>query len=147
MRMWISHMNGPGRKPSINDQLQKKIIRLIHSLEVTETKISWDLLKDEIKRSYKLNITRQTLASNSKIVEAFRSAKEYQLSLKRQKLDLPFKTLPRDALRTKVAEMQAKIDALEAELSFIRSQQYDQLSAFLTSRLSLENLEKLNKLS
>jgi hypothetical protein len=136
-------MNGPGRKPSINDQLQKKIIRLIHSLEVTETKISWDLLKDEIKRSYKLNITRQTLATNSKIVDAFRGAKEYQLSLKRQKLDLPFKTLPRDALRTKVAEMQARIDALEAELSLVRSQQYDQLSAFLTSRLSLENLEKL----
>ena len=53
-------MNGPGRKPSIDESLQKKIIRLIHSLEVSEVKISWELLKDEIKKSHKLNITRQT---------------------------------------------------------------------------------------
>lgn len=95
-------MNGPGRKPSINEQLEKKISRLIHTLEISEHRISWDLLKDEIKKNYKFNITRQTLASNLKIVEAFRGAKEYQLSLKRQKLDLPFKTLPRDALRINV---------------------------------------------
>ena len=140
-------MKGPGRKPSINDQLEKKITRLIHALEITEQRISWDLLKDEIKKSYELNITRQTLASNSKIAESFRGAKEYQLNLKRQKFDLPFKNLPRDPLSTKVAEMQAKIEAIETELSFVRSQQYDQLSAFLTSRLSLENLEKIRKLS
>lgn len=145
--MRIIKMNGPGRKPSIDEPLQKKIIRLIHSLEVGDAKISWELLKDEIKKSHKLNITRQTLASNSKIIEAFRSAKEYQLSLKRQKKNLPFKTLPRDALRTKVAELQAKIDALEAELTQVRSHQYDQLSTFLTTRISYENLEKLKNLS
>lgn len=140
-------MNGPGRKPSVDESLQKKIIRLIHSLEVGDAKISWELLKDEIKKSYKLNITRQTLASNSKIIEAFRSAKEYQLSLKRQRQNLPFRTLPRDALRTKVAELQAKIDALETELSQVRSHQYDQLSTFLTTRMSFENIERLKKLS
>lgn len=131
-------MNKQGRKNLLTEQMQKKITRLIHSIEITEARISWEFLKDEVHRNYGLTITRQTLASNTKIAEAYKSAKEYQSKLKEQYKQLPFKTLPRNALREKVIEMQARINTLEAELATVRAHQYDQMSAFLTTRCVLQ---------
>ena len=125
-----------GRKPRIDDSLELKIVRLIRAMSEREIPLKWDTLTIEIEKKYGHSITRQTLYANKKIKQELQTSKAYQTKLRQQTSQLPYKNLPREALRKKVAELQSLVEVLKDELSMVRSHQYDQLSAFSTLRLS-----------
>lgn len=125
--------------------MERKIIKMIHALAEMPQTLTWDNLTMALDQKLAIKVARQTLYVHKKINDEFQTSKAYQSKLRKQSTALPYKNLSREGLRKRILELQTQVEVLKEELSNVRAQQYDQLSAFSTVRLNTEFILQLTK--
>lgn len=133
-----------GRKEILTEELARSICKMIERMPDAGISVTWENVMAHSKRKFGHTFNRQMLSQKKwrgrqLVAEAFSEAKSVQ---RRMQSDTApkYKTAPRAVLQRRVAELEAKILALQDELEKVRSQQMDALDTFLNTRLDLREL-------
>ena len=135
-----------GRKEVLTLELARKIVKLIERMPDAEIPVTWDNVVLHVKRQFGKELRRNVLSQKEwdgrrLVSEAFSEAKAVQRRLSRQ--DAPkYASSPRAVLRKRIAQLEAKVLALQEELEATRAAQYSQLDVFRATRMDLRRLSE-----
>lgn len=135
-----------GRKEVLTLELARKIVKLIERMPDAEIPVTWGNVVLHVKRQFNKELRRNVLSQKEwdgrkLISEAFSEAKAVQRRLSRQ--DAPkYASSPRAVLRKRIAQLEAKVLALQEELETTRAAQYSQLDVFRATRMDLRRLSE-----
>lgn len=133
-----------GRKEILTEQLARKIAKMIELFPDTEIPVTWQNVMAHSKKRFGHGFNRQMLSQKAwngrKIIsEAFSEAKSVQRRMHKESLP-KYRNTPRAGLQKRIADLEARNMALMEELEKVRSQQIDELDAFLNTPRDLRQL-------
>lgn len=133
-----------GRNEVLTWGLARRIIKLIETMPDVGVPVSWASIETQVKKQFGNDLRRNVLSSKkwdgrALIHEAYKEAANVQRLLLKQ--DAPiYANSSRAVLLKEIDKLRARVLALKAELSDVRSLQYDKLDLYRTSRTDLRVL-------
>jgi phage-related minor tail protein len=133
-----------GRKEILTEQLARKIAKMIELFPDSQIPVAWESVMAHSKKRFGHGFNRQMLSQKEwngrKIIaEAFSEAKAVQRRMHNDSLP-KYKNAQRSVLHNRIAQLEAKVIALQEELEKVRAQQIDELDAFLNTPRDLRQL-------
>lgn len=133
-----------GRKEILTEQLARKIAKMIELFSDSQIPVTWESVIAHSKKRFGHGFNRQMLSQKEwngrKIIaEAFSEAKAVQRRLRNDSMP-KYKNAQRSVLHNRIAQLEAKVIALQDELEKVRAQQIDELDAFLNTPRDLRQL-------
>jgi hypothetical protein len=136
-----------GRKEILTEELAIKIAKMVEVFPDREIPVTWENVMAHSKKRFGHGFNRQMLGQKEwggrKIIaEAFSEAKSIQRRMHNETLP-KYRNAARTLLQKRILELEAKNMAIQDELEKVRAHQYQELDAFLNSRLDLRKLIEL----
>ena len=133
-----------GRRETLTLDLAKKIAEMIRRFPDKEIPVTWQSIEIQVEKRFKLPLKRNVLSTKEwngcKLIwEAYDEAGKVQSRLRRQAKP-KYATSSRASLRALIADLEAKVERLQAELDAVRERQYDELCVLWTRNTSLPKL-------
>jgi len=133
-----------GRKEILTEQLARKIAKMIELFPDSQIPVTWENIMAHSKKRFGHGFNRQMLSQKEwngrKIIaEAFSEAKGVQRRMHKDSLP-KYKNAQRSVLHNRIAQLEARLLALQEELEKVRAQQIDELDAFLNTPRDLRQL-------
>lgn len=133
-----------GRKEILTEDLARRICKMIERMPDADIPVTWGNVIVHSKKKFGHGFNRQMLSQKTwdgrkLISEAFDLAKEIQ---KRKQHDSApkYKTAPRSIMQRRIANLEAKVLALQEELEAERARKISDLDAVLNTRFDLRRL-------
>ena len=133
-----------GRKEILTEQLARKIARMIELFPDSQIPVTWESVMAHSKKRFGHGFNSQMLSQKEwngrKIIaEAFSEDKAVQRRLRNDSMP-KYKNAQRSVLHNRIAQLEAKVIALQDELEKVRAQQIDELDVFLNKPRDLRQL-------
>lgn len=133
-----------GRKEILTEDLARKICKMVERMPDADIPVTWANVIAHSKKKFDHGFNRQMLSQKAwdgrkLISEAFDLAKEIQ---KRKQRDSSpkYKTAPRSIMQKRIADLEAKVLALQEELEAERARKVNDLDAVLNTHFDLRRL-------
>lgn len=132
----------PGRPEVLTEELAGKIVKFIEVLPDRDVEVTWANVVAQVKRKFGHEFGRRVLATKqwggrALIAEAYEQAKAVQRQLRTQGRLRTNETLSRQALRSRIETLTAKLRAAEQTIAELRVMQYDQLDILRATHFDL----------
>jgi hypothetical protein len=133
-----------GRKEVLTLELARKIVKFVELMPDSEIPVSWANIELHVAKTFGVALKRNVLSSKEfdgqkPIYDAYLLASDVEKQLRKQGPP-KYANSSRGALRTRIAELEAKVDALVKQLEDARRAQLTKLDLFRATRLDLRKL-------
>ncbi|GAA5183287.1 hypothetical protein GCM10025771_34540 [Niveibacterium umoris] len=137
-----SKMPGRGRPEKLDEELARKIVRLIEVMPDMDVEVSWANVIALIKKKFDVDLGRRVLSMKQwggqpLIAQAFDRAKDVQKTLRAQGKTRRHSTAPRAVLQQRLETEIAKRKAAERRIEEMALQTYDKLDTLRWTRFDL----------
>ena len=133
-----------GRKEMLTQEVALKICKMIERMPDASIPVTWENIMLHCQRKIGHAFNRQMLSQKQwdgrkLIAEAFNVAKEVERRMHKDAAP-KYATSDRGTLQRRIADLEAKVLALQEELERERARKIDTLDAFLNTRCDLREL-------
>jgi hypothetical protein len=133
-----------GRKELLTEELARKIGKMILRFPDLQIPVTWQNVITQTKKHFGHGFNRQMLSQKAwndrkLIAEAFDEAKELQRRMQQDKAP-KYGTASRAVLQAKIADLEARLLAKDAELQEERARKIAELDTYLNSTTDLREL-------